>query len=837
MKRNSLLVFLTSFQLIFFNYLNAEDSEEILEEIVIVGKPIKTSQMESIQAKKISDNIVEVISSDDIGRFPDQNIADALGRVPGVSIERDQGRSRFLNFRGAPPRYTAIAFDGIDIPGTENGRIPRFDAYPAVVTSQIFANKAITPDMTGEAVSGYIDIKTFSPSDIEGFSAAFDYGRGEQDLGDGDTERENLRISFSNEKFGILLYNSSAYNEQITTNLDDMDFTLTDSGYIPTSSGSLGIRFNNYLVDYENKANGGSLEYYFDDGNKLFLRSIRTEFEESQQRNSWYLNFGRGADAAGTELTPGTGTSLALVFRLVEDGTYDNSTEIDTLGLDWSIGDWMLDARYSQISMQSKYWLPIPYGAGSTVASYDVTNPFDPRFTLTEPLSSLEIDAIFIFNIYGERETDNDQFKFDLERVNNAGVFKTGYKYDVRDALGGNANDLDFASAAAVDTSSYDQPTNLWMHGDQRNDIGGFYTDNKGLKKALIDAGLKRPGIADLPSNLLETIEETMHSVYAMQTIDTDYGNIIFGARYEDTEFETSGSRLDAEGNMVPQILTKSYSNFLPSFHLNYNLDDDRKLRLSATTGVSRPTYTEARASATIDPTTRSISGGNPGLDPEESWGLDTAYEWYFSEASIFAVNVFYREIDNVIVDSNSTVDGSLYSDVAPQGESWTLSGSDNGSDGELKGFEINLIDRFDRFLEGFFSGFGYELNLASVDSSFTAPNGVSYDLPGTSDFTYNASFFYEDYGLSARLAFRYRDGWLDSTESDVIGSAYYWEEQERLELSLRYDLEEILGYKAIVYADFNNLTDFVDIRNLGDLPNQVESYGSRYVLGFKVNL
>ena len=98
MKRNSLLVFLTFFQLIFFNYLNAEDSEEILEEIVIVGKPIKTSQMESIQAKKISDNIVEVISSDDIGRFPDQNIADALGRVPGVSIERDQGRSRFLNF-------------------------------------------------------------------------------------------------------------------------------------------------------------------------------------------------------------------------------------------------------------------------------------------------------------------------------------------------------------------------------------------------------------------------------------------------------------------------------------------------------------------------------------------------------------------------------------------------------------------------------------------------------------------------------------------------------------------------------------------------------------------
>ena len=121
-----------------------ETQTDVIEEVVVTAKPIKASQMSSIEAKRSAENLVDVVSADAIGRFPDQNLADSIGRLPGMSIERDQGRARYLNFRGSPRRYTAIAFDGIDIPGTENGRIPRFDAYPSVITSQILANKAIT---------------------------------------------------------------------------------------------------------------------------------------------------------------------------------------------------------------------------------------------------------------------------------------------------------------------------------------------------------------------------------------------------------------------------------------------------------------------------------------------------------------------------------------------------------------------------------------------------------------------------------------------------------------------------------------------------------------------
>ena len=137
-----------------------------VEEIVVTGKAIKESQMAAIEAKRQAVNVADIISADAIGRFPDVNLSDALGRLPGISIERDQGQARYVSFRGTPKRYTTTAFNGISIPGVENGRIPRFDSYPAVITSQVIANKAITADMPGESISGFINIKTFKPSDL-----------------------------------------------------------------------------------------------------------------------------------------------------------------------------------------------------------------------------------------------------------------------------------------------------------------------------------------------------------------------------------------------------------------------------------------------------------------------------------------------------------------------------------------------------------------------------------------------------------------------------------------------------------------------------------------------
>ena len=183
--------------------MSQDDSQQI-EEVVALASPIKDSQTAAIEAKRVASNVMEVIAADTIGRFPDQNLADSLGRVPGLAIERDQGQARYINFRGMPFRYTAIGFDGIDVPGAENGRIPRFDSFPSVITRRIEVNKAVLPSMTGEAVAGYVNIETFNPFDREGFTADLDVGMGEQQLGGGDVEKLGSRLSFSNDHFGIM---------------------------------------------------------------------------------------------------------------------------------------------------------------------------------------------------------------------------------------------------------------------------------------------------------------------------------------------------------------------------------------------------------------------------------------------------------------------------------------------------------------------------------------------------------------------------------------------------------------------------------------------------------
>ena len=809
-------------------------AEEVMEEVVVVGKSIRASQMAALEAKRNADNVADVISSDAIGRFPDQNLADALGRLPGISIERDQGQARYLNFRGAPKRYTTTAFDGIDVPGVENGRIPRFDAYPAVITSQVIANKAITADMPGEAVSGFINVKTFRPSDVDGWTFSLELGVGEQDLGGGDVERQNARVSYSNENMGFVLYGSENLREQVTDNRE-MQYSGTE-GALTFAPGDK-VEFRNYLVDRTDEAFGGTFEVYLSNGGRVYLSSLNTSFKDEEERNQW--NF-YPADLGG-EVTPMVGTvATAKARRLLEAGEYNNETNVHTLGFETSFGDYDIEASFSKIDTLFDAYLPIPYFDKGVVTnlSYDLTNQYQPVVTFDENLQDVDnytrrwhIDAI------GGLVTDANQFKLDVSRANAWGEVKFGLKTDTREASGGGAP---LATAIAsfafpVDITQYNEGP--WAT-NMNNTVGGYYADNLGILRALEATGYSR---TDFPEDTKVSIDETMLSAYVMQTIDRDWGNIVLGLRVEDTDYETSGSKL-VGSDAVPLTVGRSYTNYLPNAHINWDLSEDKKIRFSFSTGISRPTYDEARAAADISVTGESIVGGNPFLEEETSWGVDAAYEWYFDEASIFAFTLFHRSIDNVISESNEKVLGTLYSDAAESGDLWDLSGFGNGRDGELKGIEVSFTGRLDNYMDGFLSGFGVEANLTSVSSEYTLPSGVTLQLPGQSDLTYNFSVFYEDHGLSARLSYRFRDAWLDETESaGVFGLAegVYWDEQTRLDLSVRYSLEAFTGYNASLFLNMNNITDETDIRYTARAwnPNQVESYGKRYLVGVRFSL
>ena len=810
-----------------------------VEEIIVVGKAIKESQMAAIEAKRQAVNVADIISADAIGRFPDVNLSDALGRLPGISIERDQGQARYVSFRGTPKRYTTTAFNGINIPGVENGRIPRFDSYPAVITSQVIANKAITADMPGESISGFINIKTFKPSDVDGFSLSAEIGMGEQDQGGGDTSKENLRISYSNDDFGFVVYGSASNNEQITDNRE------------PTYGGSKGaqtpdrIDYRSYKVERESEAFGGTIEKYLENGGRIFLTSLNTEFLDNEERNDFRVYVSDGTPTTGSGFT-------GSARRLFNDARYINKTEMNTLGIDTSFGEWDIEAQISKIDTTFDTHMPIGYFIGGGQLknlSYDISDPQNPIVKFDGTYRDVDYPVKLLVDAVGGLYTETDQFKIDISRENSRGELKFGLQYDDRVATGGGATLATVSNEKGYPTEC--DPKD-YMLGDfatpRDNSVGAFYTDNPALYECIKNSGRTR---SDFPDDEKIDIEEVLFAAYIMQTFEMDWGSIVAGLRVEDTEYETNGFRLAtvsaedigygniATGAKEALSVKRSYTNYLPSLHINYDMAEDVKLRLSYSTGISRPSYIESRAAASINDISQTITGGNPFLKEEESWGIDAAFEWYYDEASLFSVTVFYREIDNVISESNEKIDGTLYSDQAVPGELWDLSAFGNGKDGELKGLEISLNGRLDNYIDGFFSGFGASINLALIESEYTTPEGNVFALPGQSDTNYNASIFYEDHGFSARLTYRYRSEWLDETETGAVfnlGGGVYWAAQNRLDASVRYDLEALTGQKASIFADFNNITDESDMRYTAQRwnVNQVESFGRSFLAGVR---
>ena len=791
----------------------------VMEEVVVTASPIRQSESAAIETKREALNVLDAISADTIGRFPDQNLADSLARVPGVAIERDQGQARYVNLRGAPFRYTAIAINGIDVPGAENGRIPRFDSFPAFITSKLTVNKAITADMPGEAVSGFVDIETNNPFDREGISFALDGGLGEQDLGGGDVDKLALRSSFSNENFGVLAFYSENSRAQITDNRE-YDLGL-EGGQIVANE----LDFRSYKILRSDEAYGGHVEFRGDDDLwRVYLSNTYSEFTDEEERNQYVAEF-----LAPTAGLTGDNAPVQLL-RALEDGIYENSTNTTTMGLDFTVQGFDVETSYSFIDTEFVQNLPITYqlagfaGLGASgpipyLASYDLTNLTDPILTLNGDPD----DALFLANygigFYNPLEQEVDKFKLDVSRdIANDSVIKFGMQIDQREAEGG-ANTvafLPYPDELVPLINNYD--TGKPWESNTTNSLGGTYFDNPALDQAWQQYALYPGGSIDADN--VVSIDEDINAGYVSYIRSTDWGSYILGMRVEQTDVTNRG----VDGFSY----STDFTDWLPNAHINIDLADNLKLRLSASTGVNRPTYNEWRASAAVDVIEEEISGGNPTLEAETSYGFDASIEYYLDNGSLFSAAAFMRNIDNVIYADDSTIDAGAFIDEYA-GEQWTYTGFLNGSDGKFSGVELNTVFFADDLIEGV----GISANVTFTDSEFKQANGETVGLPGTSDLIYNAAIFYEDYGISARLNYSWRDKWI----SPIEDPAEFWGEMERLDAQISYTFpSQISGSEVSVYANFNNITDETDVRYAGNgTINQSESYGMHYLIGLRI--
>ncbi len=351
-------------------------------------------------------------------------------------------------------------------------------------------------------------------------------------------------------------------------------------------------------------------------------------------------------------------------------------------------------------------------------------------------------------------------------------------------------------------------------------------------------------------------VDEKLAALYAMGTTRFDWGSIVYGARIE--QVKNSGQAFvnfpAAPGVPAATRLVQTSGKdtmVYPSLHLNWNVNDAVKARLSLTTSASRPDFDDLRPNFTINDANQTISGGNPLAKPEKQMGVDAYVEWYMTPSGFLSAGVFYKDISDVLV-KRSTIFGSTAANVPGMDRSgYAYTAIGNGGDGHLQGLELAYTGTIEAFAQAhnfpeWMEGFGANLSATFTSSEVSLPanNGVAsrkINLLGSSDAVYNIQATYEKYGLSVRLAYQYRTPWGESVGDyqTIAGGVYpvddgdiFWDADEELDFSARYQVNENFE----VYVDGANLTN-QGARRYGDqsrYPIEFEKFGRRYTGGVR---
>ncbi|MFZ4122612.1 MAG: TonB-dependent receptor [Caulobacterales bacterium] len=868
----------------------AESSDDI---VVTARRPLAESDAASLQIQRNSDSLVSVISGDAIGNLPDQNIAFAIGRLPGVSIERDQGQARYVNLRGAPIRWTTLSFDGLSVVSPE-GRQTRFDNIPSAIASQVIVEKAITPNMSGDTVAGNVNIRTRRAFDYDGFTVFGNLAGGYVTLGGGEEIDSSIVVAntFMNDRLGVLLQASYYTRNMVTDNWE------TDPYLAPPNTGTIADRFAReyenkpYRLTRQNISASARVDYRLDDSNELFASSIFTTYADDELRTNYIFRMDQGTRAAGSVPNLGTvfATRINANFNVLESREF---TSTNTLGgehnwFDFDVS-WRLNYTYTQDGRDAGA-LPnfeSPSGAANrpTVA-YDFRNGADNTVRLFNTVvtgsvlsqgaaqQNIEAFPLSFLNIERRDGSDDTQAytaKFDVTReMEFAGR-------NVEFAFGGLWSDRTKTSSEQVFRATAAQVAAGGLAVPTYNDIAlgrsylgeyqlgyTFRYHSQSALENLMNTYINR-GIAqavDSTSNYWK-VNENIVAGYGMATIDYDWGNVVIGGRVEQIETEGRsfvGGRLLA----VPNDDTL----FFPSAHFNWNVTEDSRIRVGFTTSATRADFNQLRPNFSFNDSARTVSGGNPLASPERQTGFDAYFENYGDNGSFFSFGVFHKDVRDVLF-TTSNVFGLDVLDTPAIGlnpaiirSGYTFTSVANGGTGFLRGAEVFYSNTAEELAERlglpeWMQGFGLragatftqsEANYlaptfdARVGRTVLTPRRVA--IPGASDWTYNLQASYEMYGLSVRLAYQFRTPWGQSIGNYRIlnngqlvpdgNGDVFWDDDGELDLSVRYQVND--NYE--VYFDGVNLLDgpgrrFADTSNF---PVEYETFGERFIVGVRFN-
>ena len=822
-------------------------------EVIIFGDRLK-GQARALNQQKTNSNITNIVAADQIGRFPDANIGDAIKRIPGITMQNDQGEARNIIIRGMAPELNSVMINGERIPSAEgDNRRVQMDLIPSDMIQTIEVNKSVLPDMDADAIGGAVNLVTRKAPN--GLRVSGTAASGINLLTDKPIWTGGLIIGdrIANDKLGVI-FSGSYNNHNFGSDNYEAQWAETDDPNNPVVVNNFDLR--KYDVQRVRRSTSLALDYEINKNNSLVFNAIYN------WRDDWENRYRFRVDRTDRPFESGNYTEIeSNLFQLrgrtaiqtkggidndrvkntrLEDQRVINTTLsgshlFNKLKMTWS-GTY---AKASEDRPNERY---ITHRGNADVI-LDFRDPFKVLTTFANPDSELGLglNEIYESNNNTFEEDLNGRMDFSLPYAASKGLLKFGgrvrskYKertdsYDVYDPIG----DLGAGGDNLGSLPFSLQNERIFLNG-AKYVPGRFVT-----KEFLGGLDLKNESLFDYEDAFAEYItgnyqaSETITAGYVM----TDYqfnSNLsgIFGLRLENTNLAYTGNELDEDEETFSQSASVSdnYSNFMPGAHFKYDVNDNRIIRLAWANTIARPNYFDLVPYAIFSPDNQSLQRGNPNLVPTTSMNVDLMFENYYESVGVFTAGGFYKDVNNFIYQRTQL------NVTDPQfGQLIELSQPENGGTANVYGFETSIQRQFD-FLPGIWKGLGIFANYTFTDSRTTGieeREGDDIKLPGTARDMFNASLSFETEKLVLRVSVNHASGYLDEVGGSNFEDIYY-DRQTFLDINGSYAFTK----NWRVFAEANNLTNqpLRYYQGIRERTAQEEFYNARINFGVKFDL
>lgn len=827
-----------------------------LREVVVGGA--FNGQRRALSSQKNAMGIVNVVSADQVGKFPDSNIGDALKRISGINVQYDQGEARFGQVRGTSADLSSVTINGNRIPSAEGDtRNVQLDLIPADMVQTIEVNKVVTADMDADAIGGSINLVTKNTPNKRMFNATVGSGYNAVSK----KAQLNLGLTygdrFFNDKLG-LMFSGSYQNAPGGSDNAEFEYDVDDGSVVMKEA-----QMRQYYVTRERQSYSLALDYEFNPDHKISFKGIYN------RRNDWenrYRVVYKDLDESdpseqSIELQTKGGADDTRNARLERQQTMDFTLDGEhNLGgrllMDWAASF----SRASEDRPNERYFgLKMDNNTGENlINTFRGIGGRAPYSTIAIPgldNEGWELDELTNSNqsIYENEWKFRLNFELPLMKGLYGNTLRFGgkytnkekdrettmYKYDGEDV---NDNPI-FNDGGAWREHGSSQIRKGFMVGDNYPE-GTHFVSKKYLGSINFNSMQGEPDYEEMSGNY--HAKEEITSAYLR--FDQKLGrklDLMLGLRMEHTALnyrglnwvvdEDENESLESTGNRK-----NSYTKWLPSVLLKYDVNDDLKLRASFTETLSRPKYSALIPSVNYNRADEEATIGNPNLKPTTSYNFDLSAEYYFKSVGLVSVGLFYKSINNVIVDE---VWKGMDSQLPITGTyDYEISKPINAYDADLFGVEVAYQRDFGFITPalkclGFYGNYTYTAN-KTKNHHFehrVLEDGEDVDMIGSPEHTANASLFFEKWGFNLRLSYNFASAFVDEM-GEVAQLDRYYDKVNYLDLNASYTFGK--RFKTTIYADVTNLLNqpLRYYQGTKDRTAQVEYYGARFNAGIKVS-